>query len=178
MISGGLLIPFTTLQKSFRKKHNPYTTRESYLATIIHEFGHVYWNQYKLWWYSNQEENLKILAAAKQLYAKKTKTSTLPVWFPMTEGIGEIFAICAEYRASMLFWPDHQRNFDLFAANRIEHLLIKKEQAKNLEQEDSVLEPKKFPHDFAIVFGRIILTRYPKIWPQILAISHLLPSNR
>ena len=47
-ISGGLLVPFVTIQKKKRFKNNPYITRESYLATIIHEFGHAYYDQRNL----------------------------------------------------------------------------------------------------------------------------------
>jgi len=42
VISGGLLTPFIELQREKRIHENPYTTRESYLATMVHEFGHVY----------------------------------------------------------------------------------------------------------------------------------------
>jgi len=41
-IGGGLLTPFVELQKKRGFKYNPYVTGESYLATIIHEFGHNY----------------------------------------------------------------------------------------------------------------------------------------
>lgn len=41
IISGGLLTPFITLQKIKKLANNPYTTKESYLATIVHEFGHI-----------------------------------------------------------------------------------------------------------------------------------------
>ncbi len=37
IISGGLLTPFISLQKAGNVFKNPYVTRESYLATIIHE---------------------------------------------------------------------------------------------------------------------------------------------
>ena len=47
IISGGLLMPFIELQKQKGRLNNPYVTRESYLATIIHEFAHIYYNQYK-----------------------------------------------------------------------------------------------------------------------------------
>ena len=46
IINGGLLTPFTTLQKAKNVLNNPYTNRESYLATIIHEFGHIYFGHY------------------------------------------------------------------------------------------------------------------------------------
>jgi hypothetical protein len=42
IMSGGLLTPFIALQKAKNISDNPYTTKESYLATIIHEFGHIY----------------------------------------------------------------------------------------------------------------------------------------
>lgn len=175
-ISGGLLIPFTALQKKMKdRKDNPYITCESYLATIVHEFGHAYWHQHKLWYYSNKKENLLLLKTAKRLYceardlsySKSEKLAKIPLRSPAIDGTTELFACCTEYQASMIFWPTHKRNFDLFAANIIEYLL-KLEKTKNLEQEDSVLEPRKYPHDFAFVFGKIIITLYPKTWPQFL----------
>jgi hypothetical protein len=40
---GGLLTPFTKIHKKYSKTSNdPYFTKESYYATILHEFGHVY----------------------------------------------------------------------------------------------------------------------------------------
>jgi len=42
-ISGGLLTLFLKLQKNIKRPYNPYITYESYLATIIHEFAHVYY---------------------------------------------------------------------------------------------------------------------------------------
>lgn len=42
VINGGLLTPFIMLQKAKKVLRNPYITRESYLATIIHELGHIY----------------------------------------------------------------------------------------------------------------------------------------
>src|SRR3989304_6603917 len=67
-ISGGLLTPFIKLQKKRNRKYNPYVTKESYLATIIHEFGHVYWDAHKLWWFSNKQKNLGYLKTALKLY--------------------------------------------------------------------------------------------------------------
>lgn len=178
-ISGGLLTPFTELQKKMKdRKNNPYTTRESYLATIVHEFGHTYWHQHKLWYYSNKKENLLLLKTAKSLYSrsnlsqsKREKLAKIPLRFPSLQGmqgLSELFAFCCEYQASMLLWPAHKRNLDIFDATIIEYLL-KLEQAKDLDQEDSVLEPSRYPHhDFALVFSKIIMTLYPKTWPQFL----------
>lgn len=178
-ICGGLLMPFIELQKKMKdRKNNPYTTYESYLATIVHEFGHAYWHQHKLWYYSNKKENLLLLKTAKWLYSeigdishlKSKKLAKIPLHFTSVQGIrgmSELFAFCSEYQASMIFWPTHKQKSDIFDAKIIEYLL-ELEKLKDLEQEDSVLEPSRYPHDFARVFSKIILTLYPKTWPQFL----------
>lgn len=177
-VSGGLLTPFIELQKKMNdRKGNPYITQESYLATIVHEFGHAYWHQHKLWYYSSKKDNLLLLKIAKLLYETTNLSSSvsrkllnIPLRFTSPQGIqgmSELFAFCCEYQASMIFWPAHKHNLDVFDANTIEYLL-KFEETKNLDQEDSVLEPSKYPHDFARVFSKIILTLYSKTWPQFL----------
>jgi len=172
-ISGGLLTPFIELQKKKKVKNNPYITRESFPATLVHEFGHIYWNQHKLWWYSNKKENLRYLKMAKQLYEQEEEIPKIPLYFPVNAGIGEIFAFCTEYWVSSVFWPKHQHNLDIFAQERLRRLTTK-ERKKDLEREDSVLEPNKNPHDFAFVFSKIILARYPKTWPQKLLKKFIL----
>ena len=156
------------------RKNNPYITSESYLATIVHEFGHAYWHQHKLWYYSDKQDNLLLLKTAKRLYETTNLSSyegkkilNIPLRFPAIDGTSELFAFCIEYQASMIFWSTHKRNSDIFAASIIEYLL-KIEKLKNLDQEDSVLEPRRYPHDFAFVFSKIIMTLYPKTWPQFL----------
>ena len=84
IISGGLFAPFIALQKAKKIQDNPYITRESYLATIIHEFGHVYWNSFKLWWFSKKDENIKYLKIAQKLYGKKgLKDRKIRLAFPL-----------------------------------------------------------------------------------------------
>lgn len=166
-ISGGLLTPFTTLQKSLPRKHNPYITRESYLATIVHEFGHVYWDSYKLWWPSDKQENLQYLTIAKKLYTNKSDAHNLRLYVPAPYGIGEVYAHCSEHYASQQFWSLHKQNLDLFAKNCLKDLLAVEEK-KNLDQEDSVLEPTKYPHSLAFVFCKLLLTYHPITWPKML----------
>lgn len=172
-ISGGLLEPFIELQKKKKIKDNPYVTQKSFLATIVHEFGHIYWNSHKLWWYSDKKENIFYLRMAKQLYEKRKKISKISLHLPVNSGISELFATCTEYWASELFWPSHKKKFDLSAKERLKQL-IKSEEKKDLEQEDSVLEPSKNPHDFAFVLGKIVISHYPRTWPLILTKSSLI----
>lgn len=166
-ISGGLLTPFIKLQKQRKPNNWPYTTYESYLATIIHEFGHVYWNSFKMWWPSDKKENLSYLTYAKNLFQEKTITTKNSLNFPAPQAFGETFAYCTECYASTIFWPSHKNLLDAFAKCRLEGL-IKEEKKKDLDHEDSVLEPTINPHNFASVFGSIILNKYPTNWPEIL----------
>ena len=167
-VSGGLLGLFISLQKKKKLDKNPYITRESYLATIVHEFGHIYWNQHKLWWYSDKKQNLRYLRQAHLLYSQqRSKNSKITFHLPSILAVGEIYAYCAEYAAGNLFWPVHCENHDKFIQRRLKGLLDI-EAKRSLNQMDSVIAPDKFPHDFASVFGKIILTRYPKLWPELL----------
>ncbi|MBI2641712.1 hypothetical protein HYW87_03920, partial [Candidatus Roizmanbacteria bacterium] len=164
-INGGLLTPFIDLQKNNNIENNPYVTRQSFLATIVHEFGHIYWNRHKLWWYSNKKENVSFLKMAKQLYeGKKVKKN---IYFPMDFGFGELYAFCAEYAASEILWKNHKRNLDVFIKKQLEKL-IREEQLKNLDRDDSNLTPSRYPHNFAFVFGKIIVSNFPKTWPRIM----------
>lgn len=167
-ISGGLLTLFETLQKSFRRKNNPYTTRASYLATIIHEFGHVYWNQHKLWWYSNKEENIRYLKTAMKFYSnKKPATLVTKINQPVNQGIGETYAFCTEYTASSFFWIEHKKTLDKFVKQLLS-CAMKSESMRNLETEDSVLDPNQHPHQYAFIIGNIILAKFPRNWPIML----------
>lgn len=168
-ICGSLLTPFINFHKYAKRglrPLDPYTTKESFLATIVHEFGHVYWSQYKLWWYSNKKENLRYLAVAQQLY-RKSQSENIRLRLPSPVGMGEIFAFCAEYYVASKFWPEHRKNLDLYILELLKQLTIASEK-KDLEKSDSGLEPDRYSHNLAFFFGKIILSQYPDRWPQIL----------
>jgi hypothetical protein len=120
IISGGLLTPFIVLQKAKNVLNNPYITRESYLATIVHEFGHIYFGG----------------------YGKK----------------GELSAFCTEYYASRLFWLEHTKLMNKFHSKFIDLPKQSKEYLHNI----------KDPHIHAMIFGRKIMSAYPKSWPTKL----------
>ena len=158
IISGGLLTPFIALQKQKNIMNNPYVSKDSYYATIIHEFGHIYWNSYKLWWYSNKKKNLRYLENPKGELAIRLLS---PIY------LGEIFAFCTEYYASEHLWKNHKRKLDPFMKNRLSILTVQ-ENGKNLDREDSVIQPNNSPHDFAFIMGKIFLNKYPDNWPVML----------
>lgn len=171
-ISGGLLKPFTSLHKKFRarkkREPDPYYTRESYLATIIHEFGHVYYGRRNPWYYSKNTETINYMKLALDLYEEKRrgKLKDTPLRLLSRKNLGEVFAFCTDYYTSSIFWPSHRKEIDKENQQRIREA-IEKERRSNLDREDTFLVE---PHAFASVFGKIILERYPKNWPSKLLV--------
>lgn len=176
VISGGLLGPFLALQKQKKLPNNPYITEESYLATIIHEFGHVYYNQHNLDRLAGQEK-LNLLITALELYLRKTtlrqKPSTLCLPNPLN--FSEIFAFCAEYTAANIFFPKHSEAVDTFNIKWIKTLIKKERETPLFEEKITVsLSEGNTAHATAGVFGKIILNFYPENWPQKLLQQYYL----
>ncbi len=169
IISGGLLEPFINLQKNKNIPLNPYTTPESYIATIIHELGHVYWNQQKLWYFSSKKENLNYIKQAIDLYGfdSKSKTPKLTFKQPSPFWFSEVYAFCTEYCASTLFFSTHKNNLDKFIGKRLKKIL-KEEKSKDLQNKNSTIDPNTNIHDLSFVLGKIVLSKYPQTWPTIL----------
>ncbi len=164
-MSGSLLGDFITQQTNKNQPFNPYVTEESYTATLIHEFAHLYYNQHKNWWYSNKTYNISLLDASLSLF--ESKKTTIPILYtPSPLFLSELFAFCAEYAASEISFPRHKKAMDTFSQQRIEKLR-KVELIKDLETEDSTIG-ESTPHDTAIILGRILLKKYPTNWPEIL----------
>lgn len=161
LISGGLLTPFTKIHKKYLAQGYPdiYHSRESYLATLVHEFAHIYYNSIPLS-SLNRQANLKYLKAAINLFKDK-RTKKLPriktyrsfvfdVWT-------ETFAFGAECHAASIFWPRFKKDSDNYWMVNLQRLI----------NNPSFLTSRQ-PHSLAAVIGKIILTQYPKTWPQIL----------
>lgn len=165
IISGGLLRPFIELQKAKKRNVNPYVTRESYLATIIHEFGHAYYSQHKLWWFSSKKENLTYISYAIKAFEGR-KIKKIALRSPNFIGENEIFAFCAEYCASRLFFINHKLNLDKFYSKRL-HKLFRFEKNKNLNKENSVLDNAPY-HDTSAILGILLIIYFPKSWPNKL----------
>ena len=173
-ISGSLLYPFVKSHQNRKVKGyrgDAYDTRESFLATVVHEFGHVYYDQHKLFWYSSKKENLSYLNTALKLYQDQKTKDVLSIRIPSYPNLSELFAFCTDYTAASLFWPNHKKDID--KAN-IEMLKwqIGEEKKKNLDIQDSVLENWPGGHIIAMTIGKILLSCFPSSWPQkILSLS-------
>ena len=166
-ISGSLLGDFINNQIIiYDKKNNPYVTKESYLATIIHEYGHIYYQQRKNWWFSDKKMNIDILETALSLYKRANKKKYKKIKLPFPFLFSEVFAFCAEYSASKLFFPIHIKNINKYAITVIRKS-IKEENRKNLETEDSVFS-EHTPHILAFALGKILFEKFPNTWPKKL----------
>ena len=168
VISGGLMTPFTKIHEKIEKASkslNPYKSYESYLATIVHEFGHTYYNLHQPWWFSDKRENLNYLKKAQLIYKKvKVDLKKIKIEIPTPFFLSEVFAFCTDYYAASVFWPNHKKNIDIINTKRIAKL-ISLEKRKNLDIQDSVLG-NKIIHNTAAVLGILLLHLYPKTWPQ------------
>ena len=173
-ISGSLLSPFIKSHQKVNAKGyrgDAYDTRESFLATIVHEFGHAYYDQHKLFWYSSKKENCSYLNTALKLYQGQKPKNILEIRIPSYPNLSELFAFCTDYTAASLFWPNHKKDID--KAN-IEMLKwqIEEEKKRNLDIQDSTLENWPGGHIMAMTIGKILLSYFPTNWPQkLLSIS-------
>lgn len=66
---------------------------------------------------------------------------------------GELFAFCAEYSASKIFWPKHKQSLDKFMTN-LNKLILKN------KNNDS--------HYFAFAMAIKTITKYPQTWSDYL----------
>lgn len=160
-ISGSLLTPFVGIHKKLREtKRRPldaYHTRESYLATIIHEFGHVYYYQYKFKRSQEKKKPLRYLKTALELYqGKKPKLlRNLDLKLSRLNSVPELFAFCTDYYAASTFWPNHKKDIDKENRSWIK---------KALEKRD--IDFIHGSHSYAAIVGRLLLEEYPKSWPE------------
>jgi len=134
-----------------------YTTYESYLATLVHEFGHIYYNSQPLS-VPNKRANLEYLKTAVNLFQEKTveKFPEIKTYRSFAfEAWTEVFAFCTEYYAASLFWPKFKKALDNYW----------KVNLTKLTQNPSLLTSRT-PHYLAATIGKILMSKHPSDWPQ------------
>lgn len=158
-ISGGLFTPFTKIHQNYRdqKYLDIYNTPESYLATLVHEFAHVYYDSHPFSC-SNKKANLEYLKTAINLFDGK-KTEKLPIIKPLSgfalETWTELFAFCAEYTAASLLWPRYKKDLDNYWRASLGEFI-----------QAPALLSSRGPHYLAATIGKILISRFPKDWPN------------
>lgn len=166
IICGSLLAPFISSHKNI--KFDAYSTKESFLATIVHEFAHVYYRHYLYKNFYSKNNNLKNLNTVLKLFnQEKIDLTNFSIAFPPHDFVGEIFAFCADYSAAKLFFPQYQKNLDLMCRNYIQEN-IKKEKIRQENSFIPVFELDNFGHLSSMTLGRLLFDKYPKTWPQKL----------
>lgn len=160
IISGSLCTEFINHQKSIE---GWYTTIESFLATILHEYAHIYYNSFKSYFYHDKQENISYLERALKILNGESKES-IDMWVPEYRDLTEVFACCAETDASKIFWPDHYQTIKDMDITKIKKA-IDKEKTLNLDTQDSVLYNS---HLFSAVMRTFLLNKYPETWPKEL----------
>lgn len=164
-VSGSLLTPFTGVHQKYIKDKEQkywakaYSSYESYLATVVHEFGHIYYNSLPFP-PQTEAEYKNYLRTALMLYQGKKITKLPKIKFHrgfLWELLTAIFAFCCDYQAACFFWPNHKKDLDRF------HLVTLKRSINH----PSFYSSRDY-HLLGATLGKIILTRYPKTWPQVL----------
>lgn len=167
-MSGSLLGDFIATQKELKgTDNNPYVFRDGYLATIIHEFGHIYYNQTSP---SVKTRSLKFLEQAEQLYSGKIPDDLINPFIPYISPtdlfylFGETYATCAELYASSVFYPEHEKRFTSFSLIFIQYLL-QELHTKNVSFDALDFQ---YSHTVAAAIGKIFMTFYSSDWPEII----------
>lgn len=164
-ISGAPFNALISAQKTKPIDNNPYTTYQSYLATIAHEFGHVYYNNCgNTSYFADKKESLSLLKAAKTTFSSEGNASFPNIILPSHKSIGELFAFCTEYQTSLIFWQKHAKNLDTYYTHTLEQA-IHEEIDKDLSVQDSYLNDA---HNYAAVVGRILIAREKENWPEFI----------
>jgi len=151
-IIGSLPAVFINTQKKI--KNSIYNTEDSFVATIIHEFAHIYcrsfWDKYK----TNKTNIIKFLQG-------KSKISAIE---PPPSYLEEVFAFCVEYEISKIIFPKHAVNMDKSDKEYISKI-IKQETAKDKKQASFFVEGNS-NHAIAMVLGRKLIKEYPVGWKE------------
>lgn len=152
------------LKRTGKRPLDPYTTEESFMVTIVHEFGHAYFDSTYLPWHGIKKHNLKVLNSALALFlGRNINTNNLKLNLPQHLLSSEVFAFCCEYFSSMLFWPLHQRAIDLEMSNTLPEL-IHSEEIADLNYQPSIFDTNNAIHSAAAVLGRILIAKYKEKW--------------
>ena len=167
IICGSTYFEFIKKQKINQKKmtyNNPYTTYESYIATIIHEFGHVIYESYYNTQFKKLDDNIKFIKNTLLLLNdKRVDLNNVKLDFPKHNLCSETFAFCTEHYASSLFLNDHKKNLDKYLKKYIKKSL---ETEKKLNMYYHLSNLILDNHLGAATYGVQILKKYGSSWPE------------
>jgi hypothetical protein len=160
-VSGSFITPTIEGQKRRERPLNPYTTRESYLATVVHEFGHVYFD--KLTQVPNNDQySQKLVETALAIYQGRPAFSDLVFPSFNKRFWSEIFAFCTDRAASNIFWPGHKAAVDRANVALLEKVLSGDGESNKYWD----LPPLEKTHMSAAIVGPILIETLGNSWPE------------
>lgn len=162
--SGGVFSEFQRIQRL--RKHSIYTTESSYICTIVHEFGHIYFNTLCPWYFNDKEYTLSVLNKLSDIYAKDSKASDFDIKMPRDyKGYQtELFAFCTEYSFARKYYKDFAKDIDNEIYRRVK-IDLEEEKNKDFSKEDSTFNDV---HMFSMYMGKILVERYGDEWSEVL----------
>ena len=135
-------------------KNSIYNTEDSFTATIIHEFAHIYCRSY---WDEFRTNKFKVVSFLKG----KSKIGEIE---PPPSHLEEVFAFCVEHEVSKKIFPRHAINIDNSDKKYLEKIL-KQEKMRSIKQA-SVFAHDNANHIIAMVLGRKLIKEYPTDWGE------------
>ncbi len=98
---------------SVRDPSSPYSFKESYLPTLVHEYGHIYYELHRKKDYFNlsKKDFYKLVEASFLLWKGKPAKVPLISIPPPVKSIGELFANLAEFTFAEKFCKKHLINW-------------------------------------------------------------------
>lgn len=160
-ISGGLFTPLSDIQA---QRKSIYTSEEGYIATIIHEFGHIFFNKSNPHYYTNKKETLDYMETAVSLYSGESLPKDYTVTIPSYSGLSEVFAFCTEYSFASKYAMSHKDNIDRVFKKKIQRTIPYEKELNFLYQDTSL----RSSHFYSWVIGKILLEKYPNAWHKKL----------
>lgn len=167
--SGGIFTEFKRVQAL--RKRSIYTTEVSYICTIIHELGHIYFNITNPWYFNNRGYTLEVL---DRLGGNENSLdlSNFEIRMPADyKGYqSELFAFCTEYSFAKKYFQEHATNIDkeILRCSKIDR---EEEAKKDLLKEDSIFNDM---HMFAMYMGKILIEKYGDKWSKVLLKKNIL----
>lgn len=141
---------FVDTQKKI--KDSIYNTEDSFTATIIHEFAHIYCQSYEDKFRTSKSDVINFLNGRFGLGELEPRSNC---W-------DEVFAFCVEHEASRILFPQHRINMDKSDKKYLEKM-VKQEKMRSVKQ-SSVFAHENGNHIIAMVSGRKLIKEYPNDW--------------
>lgn len=134
-------MPTVFIDTQSKIKNSIYNTEDSYTATVIHEFAHIYCRSY---WDEFRTNKLKTISFLEG----KSKIGEIE---PPPLYLEEVFAFCVECEISKILFPQHAKNMD--NSNKVYLNRFIEQERHRGDKQVSILVNDDANHIIAMVLG-------------------------